>query len=85
MAQTRTTDQAMAYENESGCSLTCDCWDCHSYRRHLLKLSVAVLLACGLGGELGWQRGWWRADASTAAPVAEVELAKAPVALGELF
>ncbi len=64
MAQASTVDRLEAGEVESGCSLTCDCWDCRSYRRHLLKLTAAILLACGLGGEVAWQRGWWSAGAA---------------------
>jgi hypothetical protein len=82
MVQARTTDR-VADQAEAGCSLTCECWDCRSWRRHLLKLSAALLLACALGGEVGWQRGWWRGDA--AAPAAEVEPASAPAAMSDLF
>jgi hypothetical protein len=74
MAQDRNADQVVARDGETTCSLNCDCWDCHSYRRHLLKLTAALLLACGLGGEVAWQRGVWAGTAAPA-PAAEVELA----------
>jgi len=74
MAHTSTMDQGMGMDAETACSLRCDCWDCHSYRRHLLKLSVALLLACGLGGEVAWHEGAWR-GAAEAPPAAELELA----------
>lgn len=74
MAQARTT----VPPDDPDCSLTCECWDCRSYRRHLLRLWAALLLACGLGGEVAWLWGWWRGGA--AAPAAEVELAGAPPA-----
>jgi hypothetical protein len=74
MAQTRNADQVMARDGETTCSLVCDCWDCHSYRRHLLKLTTALLLACGLGGEVAWKQGVWRGTTEATAG-AEVELA----------
>jgi hypothetical protein len=74
MAQTRNADQVMARDGETTCSLSCGCWDCHSYRRHLLKMTAALLLACGLGGEVAWKQGVWR-GAAEVAPVAEIELA----------
>lgn len=70
MAQARTMDQAVG-SAEAGCSLTCDCWDCRAWRRHLLRLSVVVVLACGLGGEVARQRGWW--DGAPRPGVPEVE------------
>ena len=80
MAKATTVEQATGtgIEAETTCSLTCECWDCRAYRRHLLKLSAVVLLVCGLGGEIGWQRGLWRAAGPSREP-AEVELAVATV------
>jgi hypothetical protein len=78
MAQVTTADQAAVVaggEAEARGVLTCGCWDCRAQRRHLLKLAAVVLLACGLGGEVGWQRGLWRAN--EAAPAARLELASA--------
>jgi hypothetical protein len=81
MAQATTVDQATAAvrvaadEAEGRCSLTCECWDCRSYRRHLVKLAAMVLLACGLGGQIGLQRGLWLANEP--APAAVIELASA--------
>lgn len=77
----RTTDRdGQTAEIELGCALSCDCWDCRSWRRHLVRVSLAVLLACVLGGELGWQAGWWRAGE----PVPAGELDDAPGPPGEL-
>jgi hypothetical protein len=83
MAKATTADQATeavaeAVEAEASGVLTCGCWDCRSHRRHLLKLAAMVLLACGLGGELGWQRGLWRAN--EAAPIARLEQASVAAA-----
>jgi len=81
MSQVTTADRAAvvaAEAAEAGCSLTCECWDCASYRRHLLRLTAVVLLACWLGGELGWRYGLWRAN--EAVPVAAAELAGAMAA-----
>ena len=85
MAQVTTVDQASvvaaasaAGEAEERCSLTCECWDCRAYRRHLVKLAAMVLLACGLGGELGWQRGLWRADDGAQPEATELASAPAP-------
>ncbi|MCM2334190.1 MAG: hypothetical protein NDI82_09620 [Anaeromyxobacteraceae bacterium] len=78
MHQARTADQAVG-ESGSACSLTCDCWDCLAWRRHLLKLTVVVALACGLGGEVARRRGWW--DGAPRPVAADLE----PVALASWF
>jgi hypothetical protein len=80
MARTTTVEQGTEMELETGCSLTCECWDCGSYRRHLLRLAALILLVCGLGGEVAWQQGLWRAGSPGGA--AEVELAAATVPTG---
>ena len=60
MAGIATTRKAMVVVEDEGCSLTCECWDCRSWRRHLVKIAAIVVLVCGLGGNLAWQRGAWR-------------------------
>ena len=61
MAQAMTMDRVAAGraadDVDAGCSLSCACWDCRAWRRHLLKRLAVVLLVCGLVGQAAWQRG----------------------------
>jgi hypothetical protein len=54
--------------------LTCRCWDCAAYRRHLLRRLVLVALLLGLTGGWAFRAGAWNgAVASDADAVDGVE------------
>jgi hypothetical protein len=53
--------------------LTCRCWDCAAYRRHLLRKVALVALLLGLSGGWAFDRGAWDGKvASRLDPAAEV-------------
>jgi len=73
MDQATMRDRTGTIGGEPGASLSCQCWDCRAWRRHLLAVGAVTLLAVALAGEVGWRLGWWRAPPGAAAePAAEV-------------
>lgn len=83
MGYGKAADRAGSSAAEAACALTCECWDCRSYRRHLLKVAAMMLLACGFLGDLAWQAGLWRDGGNAAARPEVLEVASLP--LPDLF
>jgi hypothetical protein len=55
--------------------LTCRCWDCAAYRRHLLRKAALVVALLGLSGGWAFAHGAWNGElASRAGVAAEVHV-----------
>lgn len=78
MAQATTAVPVVAVAGEAAegrCTLSCECWDCRAWRRHLLRLAAVAALACGLAGEAGLRHRLWRADGGAGDQVALASVA----------